>query len=602
MLLALGLTFWAIVLPSTSHSGTLDSSVTIGTGEVSCAGDVPLDGCKNQYFIDSAASDGGDGLSLATAWNELSDIGTLPTGSDVCFLGGSVFENETLTVNWSGTAEDRAIIGTCYEGAGPSGTGTWWGWHGPFPELVIRAEVNGSFDDACIAAGETSCKSGPQVPSGGNSDGLVTINGDYVTLRKFNIHDSAARGININAPDNVQSKHVHLIELNMDNMYGSNFFNFQDGSVRAIIRNNTFTDAGYRWSNWWSDSGGGIGGNCFILGRGSHYQADGSAYAIIEGNMLLNCSGEGLTPLQTSNSIIRGNYILNVRNVGIYLDVTANNVVEWNIVSLLDDNCDIYSQNSANCLSGSGQSAQGQNSWVLEGYPPGCDGTTTLCAETYDGGGNIVRHNLIVWGEEGWGGGMENGPRDEDNDVVGGDFINNTIYKTTLLRTWSERFSTLQQLDPGQQVTNNVFVESETGTPPNPRCFSAADSPTYSDNVWEVTQANLDNDCEGAGDEYGSEPTFASPDTSGPPTFANRPTLDDYVITSGAGNSTGTDLSADPLADISSDCVTTYPQFYDLNPTGGQIVNWLPTCANWRMKAYYDKDGNARGATPDKGI
>ena len=71
------------------------------------------------YFIKNGGNDSLDGLSDATAWETLNKPRTmsLAASSDIYLKVGSVWLEEKLTVNWSGTSEDWVVIGA-YEGNG----------------------------------------------------------------------------------------------------------------------------------------------------------------------------------------------------------------------------------------------------------------------------------------------------------------------------------------------------------------------------------------------------------------------------------------------------------------------------------------------------
>ena len=126
----------------------------------------------NAYFVDLDASSNGDG-SFQKPWNNISTVNryNFTQGDDLYFKCGTTSSGtESLDVNWSGNANDRAIIGAYYI----KGNTPLYGVNDDGPPNIKG--VLGSY---------------PQ-----KDDALVFIsNQDYVTVRDINLSNSGAIGL-----------------------------------------------------------------------------------------------------------------------------------------------------------------------------------------------------------------------------------------------------------------------------------------------------------------------------------------------------------------------------------------------------------------------
>ncbi len=548
----------------------------------------------NAYYIDSNSPcrSGCDGKSPARAWDSPKDAeqARIPNGADICLMDGSVFHDTDFSINWNGSARDRVNVGTCYT----AGSSTYWWWEGPRARQTQKAELNGTFDEACKNMGYYACAPhrGHQVP---NSQwaGLVNVGGSFVTLRAFKVHDSAARGIFFSGAGQTQN---HIIEMDVNHLYDSNFFHLGTApSTRHIVRNNEFTNAGYRYSGAFMPRQS-IGGTCFQFARGTHADRTRPAHGIFEGNIVGNCSGEAGF-LDSSHNIIRGNIFYNTRNTGIYLDNVAHSVVEWNITYLASDQCDIYSARGNCGPLGNGTSAQGGARWQIEDYPAGCRSVTACAKGTTNSEDNVVRHNLYVWGEDGWGASMERYADAGNRLRMGKYYLHNTTHMATL-RAFSDGNTPRQQLQLDNEVINNVLLGANSGA--KSKCRGGGDRPHYEANVWSEVPGSIDRDCKGKNDEYGGNVKFRSAHPR-PPRVSDRPTFADYEIISGNGDRSARNITNEVIPEISGNC-SEFPQLKDLDPRFAPEINWKPSCSNWRKKAYYDYRGRFRGGVSDKGF
>ena len=159
------------------------------------------------YFVKNGGSDSADGLSDTNAWETLAKVNgfSFNTGDDVYFKCGDEWALQTLTVDWSGTSENKVVIGAYY-GAGTIG------------ENGTRPIISGT-----LRVGDSDDLAG--YPSN-RYISLLTIAGeDYVTLQDMKVFESGGLSIQFNSGssyiivDNciVASSHMHgILMYNVD--------------------------------------------------------------------------------------------------------------------------------------------------------------------------------------------------------------------------------------------------------------------------------------------------------------------------------------------------------------------------------------------------
>ncbi len=106
------------------------------------------------YYVDAQATDGGNGLSEGTAWNQLSDITGLVAGDSVLLQRGDVWR-EALTTSASGTSGSPITLGAYGTGANPllKGSVLVTGWTGGGGGSWIETDPGGN---VTVAAGQVS--------------------------------------------------------------------------------------------------------------------------------------------------------------------------------------------------------------------------------------------------------------------------------------------------------------------------------------------------------------------------------------------------------------------------------------------------------------
>ncbi len=162
------------------------------------------------YYVDATGgNDTNNGQSDATAWRTISKVNnySFQTGDDVYFKCGETWEEQALFVDWSGTEDNRVVIGAYY------GDG------------VIGVSGNKPVFD-----GEYTFPTNP--------DCLMTVyKQKYVTVQDIRLINSGGRGLNIDAGSNIN---VYRIEANKMFNAGISFIGVDTG----IITGCDVTDVG----------------------------------------------------------------------------------------------------------------------------------------------------------------------------------------------------------------------------------------------------------------------------------------------------------------------------------------------------------------------
>ncbi len=235
-----------IALSFSSWAQLADTSVTLPTGGTTVGGGVVGD--FDDYFVDpvnGTDSGGCSGGTSSTPWRTLAQAQTCmnsaPTGSDLYLKAATVFEDQTFTVNWDGTATNRAIIGCYFELNGQLFRCT---------NDQVRPEINGTLEASCrttydCATGRTN--NGPAVPSGLN-DALLRIVGDYITVSYISLQDSAGLFADIEG--------YRVIYEHTRNEYAFSQVTYHTGGLgkEAIVRYNLFASQNW-YRTFWDETG-----------------------------------------------------------------------------------------------------------------------------------------------------------------------------------------------------------------------------------------------------------------------------------------------------------------------------------------------------------
>jgi len=234
------------------------------------------------YFVDSGASDGGDGSS-GTPWNELSDITGLSSGDDVYLKCGSTFTEERVNVTWDGVDENNySVVGAYY------GTDTI-GVSGNKPII----------DGNAVAPGENNA--------------LIEIqdNHDYIHVTNIHVTNSDGYGIYYNSG----SDYGKVTNCDVDLSYSWGI------SIRA---NSTVESCTLTANSRMSDDGLPVyAGSIKPLGNTT----------IIRYNKIISSYGEGITlKAGTSGHTVMYNYVSDTCSVGIYLQGASTSEIAYNLV------------------------------------------------------------------------------------------------------------------------------------------------------------------------------------------------------------------------------------------------------------------------------
>jgi MYXO-CTERM domain-containing protein len=125
------------------------------------------------YYVRSGGDDGADGLSDATAWASISRVNQhdFAAGDDVYFRCGDVWTAQALTIDWSGTDQDRAVVGAYYLSGGQETVG-----------------VNG--DGRPLLDGDWVDIAGVNRP-------LIDLRAEWITVQDMHVYNSYGIGLRI---------------------------------------------------------------------------------------------------------------------------------------------------------------------------------------------------------------------------------------------------------------------------------------------------------------------------------------------------------------------------------------------------------------------
>ncbi|WP_447987231.1 right-handed parallel beta-helix repeat-containing protein [Nitrospira sp. Nam74] len=238
-------------------------------------------------FVSPTGSDSNDGRSANTAYRSIGKAALAARPGDIVDIRGGTYKEYVVLAN-SGTA-DKPIVFAGHPG-----------------ETVI---VDGS-----------SIAPDPSATPGNMHGGLISINGDYVTIRNLEVTKSAGPGVQIyGAHDVVDGIHSH------DN-FGSGIHTWQ--ATYGVIENSTVHDNfDHRPNNptWDGDNSDGIA----LSGYSSHMT--------IRNNTVYHNSDDGIDLWDGSNNVVEGNtvydhgYGMGGDGEGIKIGVGTGNLVQNNI-------------------------------------------------------------------------------------------------------------------------------------------------------------------------------------------------------------------------------------------------------------------------------
>jgi Right handed beta helix region len=240
------------------------------------------------YYVRNGGNDRADGRSHATAWATIGKVNAFnfQSGDKVLFHEGHVWKGKKLTVDWSGTSSDRAVVGAYYvdDGVGRRGV------RGELPRIDGEERFPATRYDA-----------------------LVFVSGDRVRLENLDVRNSDGRGVTFNRSDSSQAVNLTV-------------FNTYDAGIMVIKSNDALVDDNYvlRTDRGWLE------GNRLWA---SAIQLMESPRGTIRNNMVVKVFGEGININHNSaDARIEDNIVFGARAVGIYADASPRPTICRNMV------------------------------------------------------------------------------------------------------------------------------------------------------------------------------------------------------------------------------------------------------------------------------
>ena len=249
------------------------------------------------YYVKNGGENSNTGLSDAQAWATIGQVNkfTFKTGDNVFFKCGGTWSKQMLVVDWSGTANNRVVVGAYYDNG------------------IIGVSGNKPVFDG----GTHSTSVLPEEPSLGVYFGLIHIGYiNYITVQNISIKDSRGCGIYFD-----HSNYGIVENCDVDWIRASGII-FNNNSSNSQVIGCTAHNVGIG-TKYFSDKnwGFGIGG------------VNSSSNIIIRTCLVYECWTEGIGLYKIAdNSIIENNVIYDAQKGGIYLDAVKGNIIRYNLV------------------------------------------------------------------------------------------------------------------------------------------------------------------------------------------------------------------------------------------------------------------------------
>jgi len=472
------------------------------------------------YYVKSNGNDSASGLSHATAWKSVGKINsfTFQTGDDVYFLAGNVW-NKQLTPKWSGTATNRATIGSYYMLNGKERIGV--------PANTTKPTFSGTYKNA-----GDPISSPAAVPSNIYS-AMIHVSANYFTVQNLRVINSSGQGIAL-APR--KSFHHAIFENNVVDGTAISSMLFGRTTYSNIMRNNKMRKCDLAWINkdistTWPMCNGAVG----------------SRDNLIEGNYISESYGEGIVAFEPSavNNVIRNNILVAVRSSAIYIDNANNNLIENNMI-IGEEAPSKYSMVTGR-RNGSGLNI------AVEDY-----------ANSKSATGNIFRNNFVANVYNCISIGLDKDARAKGLKV-GGKFIGNTCVSNKAdIRSWATSANV-----ESVEFANNIFLDATDGE----LACKTPDKMKFHHNYWNQTQSVTH--CNGTGDVKGGL-TLKKTSGWGTISIAGIPTVTDFIPTSGSPVLNKGIAHNDLQKDFFGDLRTTRPDMGAVEVSSKNIVN-IPT-------------------------
>jgi len=530
------------------------------------------------YFVDPVnGSDSNNGTNPQNAWKSLSKVaqsfGREDRGIDVWLRSGTVFEDQTLYIDWSGTQSDKAIVG-CY----------FLRNNEPYRcnRSHPKPEVNGTFDESCRLSHRNGTPCYPFAGTGSTVSGavpyeiysaliqVVSSNSldqgiQHVTVENLALKDSAGVGIHTgNWSRNITVRGMeigYVGNIGIQSGYGSMNVAIQDNTVHHTI----FCSSWYHAASHNQDL---IPDNCVrdyaaaITIAQNHSENSSGTWTIVENNDVYHSHGEGIGCNFSSRPLIRGNRIRDTRKNAIYIAACPRARVESNIIwssAEVDADFGDYDVPAAIAVH-------------VETDLPGYRDTTQ----------NVIRNNVIAaagkcFEQSAW---WLNGKLDVP---IGAKWVNNTCVQPTEM---GARMHPSSAADDATYNLELIFENNIVYAPGVTVCNSVTNvaSKSYRNNFWNAIPSDRDCQDDPSTDIVGKPNLARDADSWGKSnwTVDKGPSFSDAVLISGAGLGAGKSQQTEIL------------DFTEYSEWGSLSYPFVPSGAEWNKTAAYDSSGNLR--------
>jgi len=272
------------------------------------------------YFVKPASeggNDGNTGLSDAQAWATITKVNShsFQTGDNVFFKCGGTWKQQTLTVDWSGTADNRVVVGAYY------GDG------------VIGVSGNRPIIDGDHKApGPLPCVDPITGKNDGCYTGLIHIEKqNYINVENLIIKNSEGYGLKIGRSNNCNAYNVKT-----DNTWrgGIHFDRCNADGDSSIVEGCEVVEHGRDWPEYCLEHPINSGSRCTWPGG---LVGTSTKNMTIRKNIVREGHGEGiyfgnLWSDNGENALIEDNIVYDIRAISIYTHNAGDIVIRRNLV------------------------------------------------------------------------------------------------------------------------------------------------------------------------------------------------------------------------------------------------------------------------------
>lgn len=296
-----------------------------------------------EWYTGTGGNDLADCLTRATRCATAAPVlAAMDVGDDVAIEPATVW-NEQLNITVSGSAADMSIWGTNYE----SGGADYWWWEGPTPRTVTQGEIKGSLTAACADAPATwTCDVGSYngaqagyapIPSGIFA-GLVDlgVGRHHVRVGGIAVHDSAARGIDMEAATNIVINDVDMdrvAHVGIMAEKGSKYVVYVRNYLNRATAGEQAEQEGRLPGDWIPQANIGTSSqpSCIKVCVNNH-NSGWDSYCGAWGNTVRNCSGEAFGVAVNRHNWIEQNYTHDT-SLSYYTDHSRNSYFVRNLAA-----------------------------------------------------------------------------------------------------------------------------------------------------------------------------------------------------------------------------------------------------------------------------